>query len=468
MNLAAPDVDTGATAWLLASTALVLLMTPGLAFFYGGMVRAKNILGILMQNFCTVAVVSVVWVFVGFSLAFGQGNRFIGDLHFAGLSNIGDPLPGFTSTLVPTSAFAAFQMMFAVITPALITGATADRWRFSSFVVFIAAWSLLVYAPVAHWVFSPAGWAAELGALDFAGGTVVHTNAGAAALAMALVLGRRREWPDKSMLPHNLPFVMLGTALLWFGWFGFNAGSAERADDVAAISLINTQVAACMAMLAWIATERIRVGKATTLGAASGAIAGLVAVTPCAGYVNPLGAAAVGTLAGAMCALLVGFKTWFKIDDSCDVVAVHLGGGVLGSLCVGLFATRTVNSNGTDGLFYGGSYRQIGLQAIAVAAVAAYSFVVTLLIGALIGRLVKHRLSRRAEMVGMDLAQHGESAYRIGEQIDEPAATTTVASVPMPPPNVAANQRRAPVSARQPLPAPDHQRFPDWRGGPPS
>ena len=426
MNIAAPEIDTGATAWLLASTALVLLMTPGLAFYYGGMVRAKNVLGMLMQNFTTIAVVSVVWVLVAFSLAFGDANGFFGDLHFAGLVNLGDPLPGYSSATVPTAAFAGFQMMFAVITPALITGATADRWRFTAFVAFVAIWSIVVYAPVAHWVFSPTGWAARLGALDFAGGTVVHTNAGAAALAMALLLGRRRDWPRRAMRPHNLPFVMLGTGLLWFGWFGFNAGSALRADGVAATALINTQVAACTGLLAWIISERIRVGKATALGAASGAVAGLVAITPCAGFVNPLGAAAIGVIAGSLCAILVGLKSWFNIDDSCDVVAVHLGGGVIGSLCVGLFATRTVNPAGADGLFWGGGYKLLSAQAITVASVGAYSFVATLLIGAFIGRLVSHRVPARAEAIGIDLAQHGESAYRFGaeDELDLPEETS--------------------------------------------
>jgi ammonium transporter, Amt family len=422
MNIAAPEIDTGATAWLLASTALVLLMTPGLAFYYGGMVRAKNVLGMLMQNFTTVAVVSVLWVLVAFSLAFGHLNGFIGDLHFAGVANLADTVPGYSSLPVPTAGFAAFQMMFAVITPALITGATADRWRFTAFVAFVGLWSVLVYAPVAHWVFSPTGWLARLGALDFAGGTVVHTNAGAAALAMALILGRRRGWPQRPMRPHNLPFVMLGTGLLWFGWFGFNAGSAYHADDVAATAILNTQVAACAGLLAWIISERVRVGKATTLGAASGVVSGLVAVTPCAGFVNPLGAAAVGAIAGSLCAILVSLKTWFRIDDSSDVVAVHLGGGVIGSLCVGLFASRGVNPAGADGLFYGGGYRLLGFQAIAVASVAVYSFVVSLLVGGFIGRLVKQRVPARVEAVGIDLALHGESAYRFGpDEQDDPS-----------------------------------------------
>jgi ammonium transporter, Amt family len=434
MILAAPEIDSGATAWLLASAALVLLMTPGLAFFYGGMVRAKHVLAMLMQNFTTIAVVSLVWLLVAFSLAFGHLNGLVGDLHFAGLANLGDTVPGLTAP-VPTAAFVAFQMMFAVLTPALITGATADRWRFTAFVAFVALWTLLVYAPVAHWVFAPTGWAARLGALDFAGGTVVHTNAGAAALAMAFVLGRRRDWPNRAMRPHNLPFVLLGTALLWFGWFGFNAGSALQANEVAATAILNTQIGASTGLLAWIVSERIRVGKATTLGAASGAVCGLVAVTPCAGYVSPLGAAAIAAIAAAACTVLLGLKTWFRFDDSSDVVAVHLGGGVIGSLCVGLFATKGVNPAGADGLFYGGGYRLLGFQAVTVAAVAAYSFAVTLLLGGFIGRLMKQRVPASAEAVGLDLALHGESAYRFGE--DEPVLRPPVpAPVPEPPPPI--------------------------------
>jgi Amt family ammonium transporter len=449
--VAAPEIDTGATAWLLASTALVLMMTPGLAFYYGGMVRAKNVLGMLMQNFTAIAVVSTVWVLLAFALAFGRLNGFIGDLHFAGLANLTDGLPGYASSAVPPQAFAGFQMMFAVCTVAIITGATADRWRFAAFVAFAALWTIVVYAPVAHWVFSPTGWAARLGALDFAGGTVVHTNAGAAALAMALILGRRRSWPERTMRPHNLPLVLLGTALLWVGWFGFNAGSALHADSVAATALINTQVAASTGLLAWIVSERIRVGKATSLGAASGAIAGLVAITPCAGYVNPLGAAAIGAIAGSICAVLVSLKAWFRVDDSADVVAVHLGGGIIGSLCVGLFATRGVNAAGADGLFYGGGYRLLGFQAITLATVAVYSFVATLVLGGFIGRLVKQRIPGHAEAVGMDLALHGESAYRFAPDEDD-----EVPAVPMSSPPVSSPPGSPPPapSFRPPPPAP--------------
>ncbi|MGH3713233.1 MAG: ammonium transporter, partial [Micromonosporaceae bacterium] len=395
------------------STALVLLMLPGLGFFYGGMVRAKHVLGMLMQNFTALAVVSVLWVLVGFSLAFGGGSRYLGDLRYAGLEHVTSPPPGYADLQVPPMAFAAFQMMFAAVTVALITGATADRWRFGSFVSFTALWTLLVYVPVARWVFSPEGWAAQLGALDFAGGTVVHTNAGAAAVAMAMVLGRRRGWPNVSMRPHNMPLVLLGAGMLWFGWLGFNGGSALGANALASVAVVNTIVAGSAAVLAWIVTERVRYGKPTTLGAASGAIAGLVAVTPCAGYVSPLGAIAVGGVAGVVCALLVGVKTWIGLDDSLDVAAVHLGGGVIGSLCVGLFATTAVNARGADGLFYGGGYGQLGVQGLAVLVVAVYSFGVTYLIGAFLDRLIGNRVTPRAESIGVDLTQHGEAAYQL-------------------------------------------------------
>jgi ammonium transporter, Amt family len=409
-----PDipVDAGGTAWLLASSALVLLMTPGLAFFYGGMVRRTNVLGILMQGYTTVAIVSVVWVLVGFTLAFSDGNGLIGDLRWAGLTDSSGGVsfaPG-----IPLLAFALFQMMFAVITPALITGGPAERWRFGAFVMFVAAWSVVVYAPIAHWVFYPRGWAAHLGALDFAGGSVVHANAGAAALAMALVLGRRQGWPARQARPHNLPMVMIGLALLWFGWFGFNGGSAYSAGRLASAAALNTQLAASASLLSWICAERIRYGKATTLGAASGAVAGLVAITPAAGYVAPLSAIGIGLLAGTLCHLAVGLKSWFALDDSLDVAAVHLGGGVIGSLCVGLLATRSVNPAAADGLFYGGGYRLLGVQAMTVFAVSAYSLVMTVVIAAVINRFLGNRVTGREEAVGLDLSQHGESAYELG------------------------------------------------------
>jgi len=413
-GVAAQPVDSGSTAWVLASAALVLLMTPGVAFFYGGMVRARHALAVLMQSFTTIAVVSLLWVVVGYSLVFGTGTDFVGDLTYVGLRGMDQPVPGFTgdtAMAVPPLAFAAFQMMFAVITPALITGATVDRWRFTAFLPFLVLWSLLVYAPIAHWVFSPLGWAARMGALDFAGGLVVHVTAGAAGLAMAMVLGRRRGWPTEAMRPHSLPLVLLGAALLWFGWFGFNAGSALGANSVAAYAFVNTNTAAAAGLLAWTAVERIRFGKPTTLGAASGAIAGLVAVTPCAGFVTPLSALLTGLAAGLACAGAVSLKMWFRVDDSLDVVGVHLVGGVVGTLAVGLFATREVNPAGRDGLFAGGGYGLLGAQVVALVVVVAYAFVVTYLIGGVLDRLIGNRVAPREELTGIDVALHGETAY---------------------------------------------------------
>jgi ammonium transporter, Amt family len=424
-------IDTGATAWVLASAALVLLMTPGLAFFYGGMVRAKHVLAMLAQNFVTIALVSITWVVISFSLAFGKGNGFVGDLHFAGLQHMNESLPGYVDNfaqVIPPMVFVVFQLMFAVITPALITGSSADRFKFGAFVPFIVLWSILVYGPVAHWVFSPEGWLFKKGALDFAGGTVVHINAGVAGLALALVLGRRRGWPKEQMRPHNVPFVLLGAALLWFGWFGFNAGSALAANNLAAYAFVNTNTATAAALLAWMAVEKLRDGKPTTLGAASGAVAGLVAITPCAGFVSPPGSIAVGVLAGAGCALAVSIKGRVKIDDSLDVVAVHMIGGIIGSLSVGLFATTDTNSLGADGLFFGGGFSLLGKQALAVISVIGYTFVVTTIIALLINLVIKIRVSPEAEEEGLDLALHGETAYEFttigGGGPSEPAIRT--------------------------------------------
>jgi ammonium transporter, Amt family len=411
------SVDSGATAWVLASAALVLLMTPGLAFFYGGLVRSKNVLGMLMQNFAAIALVGLIWVLVGFSLAFGgDGNRFIGNLDFAGLQNMGQTIPGYVESfaqIIPPTVFVAFQMMFAIITVALITGSVAERWKFGAFVPFAVLWAVLVYSPVAHWVFSPTGWAFQRGALDFAGGTVGHINAGAAALALALLLGRRRGWPKERIRPHNVPFVMLGAGLLWFGWFGFNAGSALGANQLAGFAFLNTNTATCAAMLAWIGVEKLRYGKPTAVGAASGAVAGLVAITPAAGFVSPLGSIAVGLIAGGACALAVSLKSKFGFDDSLDVVAVHLVGGILGSLCVGLWSTTDVNSLGTDGLFYGGGAGLLGKQALVVLVVCLYSFAATLIIGVLVNLVIKNRVPAEVEDEGLDTAVHGESAYEL-------------------------------------------------------
>ena len=367
-----PEFDSGHTAWILTSTALVLLMTPGLALFYGGMTRAKGVLNMLMMCFGVIGVVSLLWVFYGFSLVFSEevGGASVGGL-FSDLSAAG--LRGLLTTGeeggLPILAFAAFQMMFAIITTALVAGAIADRARFGAWLVFAAIWATLVYFPVAHWVWGSGGWLGGLGVLDFAGGTAVHINAGAAALALALVLGRRIGWPRERMRPHNLPLVLLGAGLLWFGWFGFNAGSQLAADGISAVALINTQVATGAAVLGWILVEWLRCGKPTMLGAASGAIAGLVAITPACAFVEPLGALAIGAIAGAICSLCVSLKYRFGYDDSLDVVAVHLIGGVVGSLLIGVLAVEVLAEE--KGLLYGGGIGLLGVQAVGVLAVGS-------------------------------------------------------------------------------------------------
>jgi Amt family ammonium transporter len=408
-------VDTGATAWLLAASALVLVMTPGLAFFYGGLVRSKNVLGMLMQNFFCMGIVSVLWVLVSYSIAFGGDNKIIGGFHFALLNHMTEQVPGYTDAIAqgtPPLVFVAFQLMFAIITPALYTGSTADRWKFGPFVLFTALWSILVYAPVAHWVFSPTGWLFKRGALDFAGGTVVHANAGAAAIAIALVLGKRRGWPGGDFRPHNVPFVLLGAGLLWFGWFGFNAGSELHADGVAAAAFVNTNTATAAALLGWLIVEKLRDGKATTLGAASGAVAGLVAITPACGFVSPVGSIFIGLIAGAVCALATAIKGKVGIDDALDVGAVHLVGGILGALLIGFFGTTDLNTASKDGLFYGGPWSVLGEQALAVLATVGYSFLASLIIAFLINLVWKMKMTPDEEEVGMDEVLHGESAYQ--------------------------------------------------------
>ncbi|MGH9075262.1 MAG: ammonium transporter [Acidimicrobiales bacterium] len=413
-----PHINSGDTAWVLASTALVLFMTPGLAFFYGGMVRVKNVLGMLMQNYVVIAIVSILWVFLTYTLAFGVdfgGHGIIGTFHFAGLAHMNQAVPGYsgaTAQTIPPLVFVIFQMMFAVITPALITGSSADRLKFGAFVVFIVLWSIVVYAPVAHWVFSPTGWLAKRGAEDFAGGTVVHINAGAAGLAVAWVVGRRRGWPKEPMRPHSLPLVMLGAAILWFGWFGFNAGSALGANQLAAQAFVNTNTATAAALLAWIVVEKLRGGASTTLGAASGAVAGLVAITPACGFVNVVGATVIGVAAGSLCALAVSLKYRLGLDDALDVGGVHLVGGVIGALLIGLFGTSSVG--GANGLLYGGGLTLLGHQALAVVAVGAFSFVVSAILAKVIDLAMGLRVSPEAEMEGLDTSQHAESGYDMG------------------------------------------------------
>jgi Amt family ammonium transporter len=410
-------IDSGATAWVLTSAALVAFMTPGLAFFYGGMVRSKNVLGMLMQNFFAMGLISVIWATVGFSLAFGGTGKYIGNFDFALMKDLAtiESLPGYTGDFalaIPVLAFFAYQMMFAVITPALITGATADRLKFSAYAILIGIWAIIVYPTVAHWVFSPNGWLFQRGALDFAGGAVVHINAGAAALAVILVLGNRKGWPREAMPPHNLPFVMLGTGILWFGWFGFNAGSALLANGLAAQALVNTHLAAASGMLAWLVVEKLRAGHATTLGAASGAVAGLVAITPCAGFVGGAAPIIIGLVAGAVCYLALTLKTRFNFDDSLDVIAVHLVGGILGALLLGFFSDTKVNSLGFDGVLFDGGSKLLVNQLIAIGATFAFSFIVTWAAAKILDATIGLRVSTEDELVGLDQSQHAEAAYQ--------------------------------------------------------
>jgi Amt family ammonium transporter len=412
-------MDTGDTAWVLTSAALVLFMTPGLAFFYGGMVRGKNVLAMLMQNMFAMGLISVLWAVVGFSLAFGDGGGLIGNLDFAFMKDVGvitadgpqNLLPGLDFLTIPPVVFFAFQMMFAIITPALITGATADRLKFKSYAVLIALWSVLVYSPLAHWVFSPTGWLFERGALDFAGGTAIHINAGIAALVVVAMIGKRKGYPDTPMPPHNLPYTMLGTGILWFGWFGFNAGSAGAANAQAAQALVNTNLAAAAAMLGWLIIEKLKDGHATTLGAASGAVAGLVAITPCAGFVGGMSPIIIGLVAGVICYLAIGIKKQLGLDDSLDVIAVHLVGGIVGSIILGFFGDASATGLGFDGVFFGGGTDLLVDQLVAVGAALAYSAVVTFVIAKVIDLTLGLRVDEDAEETGLDLSQHAETAY---------------------------------------------------------
>ena len=425
-NMAPTVLNSGDTAWMLASTALVLLMTPGLAFFYGGMVRTKSVLNMMMMSMVTIGIVSVLWVIFGFELAFGYkaNSAWYGSFSFSGLGSI---VNDFTNNggvyPIPVLVFAAFQLMFAIITPALISGAIADRAKFTGWAVFVTLWATLVYFPVAHWVFffghkvgdtiTGAGFLAKKGLEDFAGGTAVHINAGAAGLALALILGRRVGWRKEAMRPHSLPLVMLGSGLLWFGWFGFNAGSALAANGLAGLAFMNTQVATAAGLLGWVLLEKLRDGHPTSLGAASGAVAGLVAITPACAFIAPWAAVLVGLIAGSLCALAVGLKYKLGFDDSLDVVGVHLVGGLWGCISIGFFGTHVVNSAGLDGIFYGGGTTLLGKQAFGALFVLAYSFVMTLIIGFAVQKTVGLRVSRDAEVEGIDLNEHAESAYEM-------------------------------------------------------
>ena len=410
-------LDSGNTAWVLISTALVLFMTPGLAFFYGGMVRGKNVLAMLMQNVFAMGILAVLWAAIVFSLAFGDsGNAgFIGNLDYVFLTDVGiagSPEDFLSFLTIPFVLFCAYQMTFAIITPALITGATADRLKFAGYAVFIAVWLVLVYGPVAHMVFG-GGWLADMGALDFAGGAVVHINAGAAALAVILVVGKRRGYPDEPMPPHNLPFTILGTGILWFGWMGFNAGSALAADGIAAQAVMNTLLAPAAAMLGWLVVERIKGGHATTLGAASGAVAGMVAITPCAGFVGGMAPIYIGFAAGVICYLALGLKKAFKFDDSLDVIAVHLVGGLVGSIVLGLFADPAINAVvANPGLFIDGGGTDLLVDQIVASLVTfAYSFVASFIIAKVIEMTIGLRATDEQQDVGLDLSLHAETAY---------------------------------------------------------
>jgi Amt family ammonium transporter len=419
-------LNSGDTAWVLASSALVLLMTPGLALFYGGMVRAKSVLNMMMMSLVTIGVVSVLWVIYGFKLAFGYeaNSQWYGAISFSGLGSAVNELTNNGGVYpIPLLAFAAFQLMFAIITPALISGAIADRTKFTAWAVFVAIWSTVVYFPVAHWVFAfgnkvgdtvtGAGFLAARGVQDFAGGTAVHINAGAAGLALAFILGRRVGWRRDSMRPHSMPLMIIGAALLWFGWFGFNAGSSLGANGIAALALMNTQVATAAAALGWLLVEKIRDGHPTSLGVASGAISGLVAITPACAFVAPWAAVVIGLLSGVICALAVGLKYRFNFDDSLDVVGIHLIGGLWGSLSIGIFGSAAINSVGLNGIINGGGLELMGKQAFGAFFVLAYSFIATLIIGFIIDKTIGFRVKEDAEVAGIDYDQHAETAYEL-------------------------------------------------------
>jgi Amt family ammonium transporter len=408
-------IDKGDTAWMLTSSALVLLMTaPGLALFYGGMVRSKNALGTLMQSFILMAIISIQWILWGYSLAFGPDKGgIIGGLEWFGLRGVGaEPFDAYAKT-IPHQAFMLFQMMFAIITPALITGAFAERKKFSAFLLFTLLWATLVYDPLAHWVWGDGGWLKRLGALDFAGGTVVHISSGVSALVCAIVIGKRRGYGHQPMQPHNLPMTVMGAALLWFGWFGFNAGSALEASGLAVSAFLATNTGAAAAALGWMFTEWMSRGRPTVLGAASGAVAGLVAITPASGYVGPMSALIIGAVAGALCYLACNLKSKFGYDDSLDVVGVHGVGGTWGAIATGLFASKAINDQGDNGLFFGNP-GQLWTQVIAVLATYAIAIVMTAIILKVVDAIVGLRVTEEDEVAGLDLSQHSETAYAAG------------------------------------------------------
>ena len=408
-------IDKGDTAWMLTSSALVLMMTaPGLALFYSGMVRQKNALATLMHSFIIMALISVQWVLWGYSVAFGPDKGgIIGGLEWIGLRGVGtEPYEAYAKT-IPHQAFMLFQMMFAIITPAHITGAFAERKKFSAFILFVLLWATLVYDPLAHWVWGDGGWLKKMGALDFAGGTVVHISSGVSALVCALMIGKRRGYGHQPMQPHNLPMTVMGAALLWFGWFGFNAGSALEANGLAVSAFLATNTAAAAAALGWMFTEWMTRGKPTVLGAASGAVAGLVAITPASGFVGPVSALMIGALAGVFCYSACNFKSKLGYDDSLDVVGVHGVGGTWGAIATGLWASKAVNPDGADGLFFGNP-GQLWTQIVAILASYALAAVMTAVILKVVDAIVGLRVPEEDEVAGLDLSQHSETAYVLG------------------------------------------------------
>jgi Amt family ammonium transporter len=418
-DAAAPKIDTGDTAWMLTSAALVLFMTiPGLFLFYGGLVRSKNVLGMLMQNFIMVGIVTVQWIVIGYSLAFANGTSFLGGFQWAGLAGVGAVPNADYAATIPHQTFMFYQLMFAIITPALMTGAFAERMKFSTFLVFSLLWSTLIYDPLAHWVWGVGGFLRNMGALDFAGGTVVHISAGISALVAVLIMGKRVGFGKVPMAPHNLPFAVIGAAMLWVGWFGFNAGSALGANGLASSAFMATHTAASLAALGWMIAEWFKTGKPTMLGAASGAVAGLVAITPASGFVTPMAAMVIGLAAGVICYSACMLKPKFGYDDSLDVVGVHGVGGILGAILTGVFASKAVNPAGNDGLLYGNPGLLV-TQLIAVAAtvvfVAVGSGVILLVLKAVMGL----RVNEDEERQGLDLSQHSESAYVLVSDYEE-------------------------------------------------
>jgi ammonium transporter, Amt family len=430
-------MNAGDTAWVLVSAGLVLVMVPGLALFYGGLVSSRTVLVMLQQNIFPLGLISILWVLAGYSLAFGpDAGGVIGTLAASGLRDLARSPAGMHAVVpqlpVPGLAFAAYMMMFAIITPALITGATADRLKFAGYAVVLGVWSVIVYAPVAHWLFSPSGWLARRGAQDWAGGLVVHGSAGGAVLALLLVIGRRRRWPDVMIRPHSVPLAVLGAGLLWFGWFGFNGADGLRADGVAAQAVLNTQAAAAAAMLVWLLVERVSDGHATVLGAVTGAIAGLATITPCAGFVDTYAAVVIGGLAGLICHLALRLKQVLRLDDALDVIAVHFVGGILGTFLLGFFADHSINPIGANGVFYGGGGHLLGWQVLAIVVVVAYSFGLTWVIATIVAKTIGLRVMP-ADENNLDRVQEALSAYAPGPPaaVMRPAGDAAKTAMPM-------------------------------------